>query len=249
MARIRQQRPSPGLFVAVIALVVALGGLAVALPGKNNVDKNDLKKGAVTKKAIKKGAVTKKAIKKNAVTAKAIKQGAVRSKQVRDDSLTGADINESTLGEVPNAATARNLVGHKPFFIKLSFGQSQVIDQHGTVSLTAVCDQTGGDDRIRIIAATTQDGAILKSGGADNLLGPGSGAPGAFLNVGTPEDDREFVNVSDTSGETTAFFRLDGGYVVGPDGKMISLEEEGLLLAINYLGSNCVLAGITDQHG
>ena len=30
---------------------------------------------------------------------------------------------------------------------------------------------------------------------------------------------------------------------------MISLkEEEGLLIAVNYLGANCVLAGITDLH-
>jgi hypothetical protein len=75
--QISNRRPSPALIVALIALVAALAGTATALPGKNQVDKNDLKKGAVTKKALKKGAVTKKAIKKDAVTTKAIKAGAV----------------------------------------------------------------------------------------------------------------------------------------------------------------------------
>ena len=76
------RRPSPALIVAMTALVVALAGTATALPGKNNVDKNDLKKGAVTKKAIKKGAVTKKAIKANAVTTKAIQEGAVTTEKL-----------------------------------------------------------------------------------------------------------------------------------------------------------------------
>jgi hypothetical protein len=68
---------SPALFVAMIALVAALAGSAVALPGKNTVDKNDIKKGAVTKKALKKGAVTKKALKKGAVTNPALATAAV----------------------------------------------------------------------------------------------------------------------------------------------------------------------------
>jgi hypothetical protein len=45
------------MLVAVIALVAALAGTATALPGKNKVDKNDIKKNAVKSKAIAKGAV------------------------------------------------------------------------------------------------------------------------------------------------------------------------------------------------
>jgi hypothetical protein len=55
------------LTVAVLALFVALGGIAGALPGKKSVDKNDLKKNAVA------------------------------SKNVAPDTLTGGDIKESTL--------------------------------------------------------------------------------------------------------------------------------------------------------
>jgi hypothetical protein len=69
-------RPSPALIVALIALVAALAGSAVALPGKNKVDKNDIKKNAI------------------------------QGKQVKNDTLTGDDVDESTLGQVPSAATA-----------------------------------------------------------------------------------------------------------------------------------------------
>ena len=52
-----RKRPSAALIVALVALVAALAGTAVALPGKNSVDKNDIKKNAVKSKAIKNGQV------------------------------------------------------------------------------------------------------------------------------------------------------------------------------------------------
>jgi hypothetical protein len=46
-------RPSPSLVVSCVALIVALAGTAVALPGKKVIDKNDLKKNVVKSKNIK----------------------------------------------------------------------------------------------------------------------------------------------------------------------------------------------------
>lgn len=60
--------PAPALLVAAIALVLALAGGAMALPGENRVDGSDIEKGAVTHKAFKKGAVTSKATAARAVT-------------------------------------------------------------------------------------------------------------------------------------------------------------------------------------
>jgi hypothetical protein len=45
------------LFVSVIALVFAVGGVATALPGKKTIDKNDLKKNVVKSEHIKDGNV------------------------------------------------------------------------------------------------------------------------------------------------------------------------------------------------
>jgi hypothetical protein len=91
-------RPSPAMAVAFIALLAALSGTAVALPGKNTVDSGDLKKNAVKAADIA----------RNAVTAPKIRNGAVNGGKVRNDSLTGTDINESTLGQVPSANTANS---------------------------------------------------------------------------------------------------------------------------------------------
>jgi len=49
--------PSPAMVVAVIALVVAMSGAAIALPGKNSVKSNDIKRGAVKGTDIATGAV------------------------------------------------------------------------------------------------------------------------------------------------------------------------------------------------
>lgn len=76
----------PAMGVAFLALLIALSGTAIALPGKNKVDKND--------------------IKKNAIAAKQIKAGAVASSEAKNNSLKGVDINEGTLGQVPSALTA-----------------------------------------------------------------------------------------------------------------------------------------------
>jgi hypothetical protein len=89
--------PSPALLVSVIALVLALAGSAIALPGKGSVDKNDLAKGAVTKKAIKKGAVTAKAIKANAVTTPAIADGSVTTGKIADGAVTEAKVLDAVL--------------------------------------------------------------------------------------------------------------------------------------------------------
>lgn len=59
---------SPATVISMIALFVAIGGsAAIALPGKKNIDANDLK------------------------------QNVIASKNVKPDALTGADINEGSL--------------------------------------------------------------------------------------------------------------------------------------------------------
>ncbi len=45
-------KPSPAMIVAIIALVVAIGGTAGALPGKESVKRNDLATGSVGARSI-----------------------------------------------------------------------------------------------------------------------------------------------------------------------------------------------------
>lgn len=48
----RISRPSPAMIVAIVALIVAIGGTATALPGKFTVGRKDLKKESVGARAL-----------------------------------------------------------------------------------------------------------------------------------------------------------------------------------------------------
>ena len=67
LRKLKEHAGIAALTVAVMALFVALTGIAGALPGKQAIDKNDLKKNVI------------------------------KSKNVGPDALTGADIDEDTL--------------------------------------------------------------------------------------------------------------------------------------------------------
>jgi hypothetical protein len=90
--------PSPAMAVAFIALLAAISGTAVALPGRNTVDSGDIKKGAVKTADIA----------KNAIRGANVGDGSLSGADVKDESLTGADILESSLGTVSRADTANS---------------------------------------------------------------------------------------------------------------------------------------------
>jgi hypothetical protein len=227
-----------------IAVFLILGGasaVAASQLGKNSVGSKQLKNNAVT---------TKK-IKKNAVTTAKIKTGAVDGSKVKDASLTGADINLGTLGTVPsatnatNAGTASNLAGQTPFFVRLGFGQTQTLASHGSVSLVASCLQEGGDDIARILEQTSQNGAV--AGGSDDWEGGPN--PSDFLNTDTPEAQRELVSNDETSGDINVDSEIDQGFVLGPDGKMLTTNSEGIALGLNYRAPGCLFAGVINAVG
>lgn len=89
-------KPSPAMIVAVIALIVALGGGAIAatnLP-RNSVGPNQIRKNAVT---------TPK-IRNNAVTTPKIRNNSINSAKVRDRSLTVRDFQQNSLPRGPQGA-------------------------------------------------------------------------------------------------------------------------------------------------
>jgi hypothetical protein len=86
--------------VAYLALFVALGGSAFAV--------SSLPSKSVGTKQLKSGAVTSPKIKNGAVRAAKLANGAVTAAKVKNDSQTGAQIDESTLGTVPDAIHSTN---------------------------------------------------------------------------------------------------------------------------------------------
>ena len=111
MTKYRPSRPSAGLVVAVVALIMALGGTAYAgglVPGKNTVGTKQLKKNAVTTVKIKNGAVTGSKLNLTGVTvpnanhANTADSATNASHATAADSATNAG-NASALGGVPAA--------------------------------------------------------------------------------------------------------------------------------------------------
>lgn len=231
--------PSPALWVALVALVVAMSGAAVALPGKGQVKKDDLAKGAVTAKAIAKNAVRSKNIKTGAVTGAKVKDGSLGSADVGDDSLTSKDIGDyavfssSTGNLVKLTATeaATEAAGR-------AAAPATVLFSKGGLTLYAKCFRDTGTDTTynEIYVATAADGALLD--GSDDL----GGGPAAtdFLNTTTAEVDRQI----DTATTTGATAQIDEGEftVVGADGTH-------LLGQTTVAVKNGVLAGGNGVYG
>lgn len=221
-----------------IAVFLVLGGATAIAAG--------LAKNSVGTKQLKKNAVTTAKLKKNSVTTAKIRNGAV----------TGAKLNIGTIGKVPSAAaadtanlansanSANSLVGQTTFAIRLGFGQSQTIASHGSVSFVAGCRQEGGDDYAEVLFQTSVNGAV--AGGSDSYEG---NSPTDFLNTDTPAADRVLVDESETSGNTYVSADIDDGFVLGPDGKGLVANSEGLILGLNYGGPGCYIAGVVNAVG
>jgi hypothetical protein len=227
------RRPSPAIIVAIIALVAALAGSAVALPGKNSVKSNDIAKNAI------------------------------KSKHVKNNKLTGADINESKLGKVPSAASADSagaVAYEKTFNLRLAFGDDVEIASNGTVSLRAECVADGVIDGsinrqgIRIYGKTTAPGAFL-AGDNDDYEGDDDGdgpEAGEYLEPTDQAPDAELSSVDNSSGgnpEQRVENEIDHGFIASADGKYIGIDGEKTLLAVRAFGSDCAAIGTVDVLG
>jgi hypothetical protein len=106
--------------LALVAIFLALGGTAAALPGKNKVDSGD------------------------------IKNGQVQSIDVLDDGLSGADIAESTLsGIAPSGPAGGALAGSypNPSLAPASVGENEIAN--GSVGVAEIASNAVGADAIQ----------------------------------------------------------------------------------------------------
>jgi hypothetical protein len=238
--------PSPSMAVAFIALLAALGGTAVALPGTGTVNSGDIRNSTIRTQDIKNN---------SGVRTQDIRNSTIRGRDVRNNTLRGNDINEASLGIVPSATNANTATraisadragavnGRTPFLIKLAAGQTTTIASNGPVSIQARCTTGGGFDTVQILGATTAPGSAL--GGNDDF----EGSAGNTLEPTTAPDDREILSSSDTAGQTEVNWNIDSGWVMAPDGKSISIDGETTPLGVNYAGAKCVVSGIVNTAG
>jgi hypothetical protein len=246
MGSIRKLRPSPALFVALAALVMAMSGAAVALPGKNTVQKNDIENGAVTGKKIAKGAIGSAQIKGKSVRGNRLKDGAIKEKQLADNAVSGKKIADGAVGEkkiADGAVTAAKVPDGGLSSKKISDYTVIAGASGGFVKLTAT--EAGSEAAARTAAPATElfkkgqitiSAKCFRDTAADTTFAevyvataangaifngatdflPGGNAATDFLNTDTAETDR----VLDDEAATAATASLGEGEftIAAPDG-------------------------------
>jgi hypothetical protein len=230
MSRIMRRRPSPAMVVALIALCVALGGTATALPGRNTVRKDDIARAAVRAQHIYSKAVRTKHIRARNVTRSKIARRAINSDLVGLDALTGSNIVESSLSTVPNASNASKVnnrsVEKFSFVAPAGTAAVQVLSLNG-ISVFAAC---GAGPALDVTAATSVSGSWVHSGGTHGGAGNFYVADDAF-------------NAGDTfaplQNATTGSTNLRGTLTyVRPDGEVTTAD-----FLAQETATSCVFAG------
>lgn len=213
MRRILDIRPSPSVVISILALFVALSGVAVALPGENTVNSGDVVNNSLRSVDLKNGS-------------------GVKGVDVTDNSLSGADINESSLGSVPRAASLNGLrvlpVKHRSGDVtnQLIFSagglQLRVTCAFSNEELRATTTVTGGEIAVVSDDAIAADGsASLINHNLDNSFSPGEEFD--LQDTPTASDDRIYQ------------LHYIGGHGVSVTAQLITDGDLG--------ANNCIVSG------
>jgi hypothetical protein len=124
---------NPAMIVAILALVFAIAGSAVA-------------------SGLRKNSVTSKSIRKNSVTGSKVKNSSLTGSDIKDRSITGKDIDESTLAKVPTADSVDGIDGSSligrdtlvTFNVAMNRGDAdRVLTTMGPFNLVGKCGVSG----------------------------------------------------------------------------------------------------------
>jgi hypothetical protein len=255
MKHLKGVRPSPALFVSMIALVMAMSGAAIA--AKATVTSKDIKKAAVTTQKLANGAVTKKKVAKGAIGSQQIigksikgnriKDGGIKDKQIADATITGAKVAAEGLSSTnisdyaviaaenggPVRVTATDAAN--PAAGRAAAPATELFKK-GDITLTAKCfrDTTADVVYAEIYSSTATNGAIQSA--QDDL--EGGNAATDFLNTDTPEEDRQV----DSTTASAADAQFDEGEfaISGANGPSLSGQTSVGAKNGNLAGGNGV---------
>ena len=184
-SKLRRFRPSHATVVAYLALFVALGGTAYAaatIGSAEVVDDSlqsvDLKDNAavgsrdVVNDSVTGGGLGSVDVRNNSLTSNDV--AALTGADVTDDSLKGADVEESSLGQVPSARNAESATSaddaSNAFYLN---GRHSSHFLSGDVEHTNSGLTTGTTDSDGVTSAAIFCGNFNSSTGADPVLGGG----------------------------------------------------------------------------
>ena len=195
-------RGSPALVIASVALFVALGGSVYAA-----------KKAKIDGRAIKAKSIPGNRLKPRSIGANRLKPGALRA--AIPTPLTGTDINELTLGQVPSAAhadsadTAQSAVDAQTALNAVNAVDAQTVNGHSVGCLPGTRDFAGA------CWETTPNGAVDAPTAARKCAAKGGTLPGALELAAFAEEPGVTLHAGDEwSGELMNFSGPDAYGVV-----------------------------------
>jgi hypothetical protein len=218
MKKLKVGRPSTGaagLVVGCVALIVALSGSAVGLPGINRVDSGD------------------------------IKNNSVKGKDVAEPTLgTVPDANELGGQPASNFATAAQLAALAPDDQILSLAGAMdvgdpplTLDVWGPFTFIGTCGQNMGVERGAIDIATSQDNTFLNAQAQDDADFDVADSPNILAehvgNVSNSSANPPDIDFWDAGGGFTFISTSDGA----PD------DGIGIGIALNTAGAECRFSG------
>lgn len=157
----RRRRPSLATVIALLALVVALGTGAEALPGRGSVQTDDLAKRAVTTPKIDRGAVTGSRIATGAVGAAKIRDAAVSPAKLKDHAMWALiDVDGSLIQGSGVASVTRT--GSGIYFVVFNRG---VVDRP---LVATVYNEGAGAGQVNLRHCTTEHPAGLACEGGES---------------------------------------------------------------------------------
>jgi hypothetical protein len=179
--------PSPALVVAGLALFVALGGTVYAAKKKARIDG----------KAVKVKSLPGNRVKLRSIPANRLKPGVFATLSAQAGPITGAEIDELTLGQVPEAAHAASA----------DTAQSATDAQTAVNAVNAVNAQTVNGHGVGCLPGTQQfAGACWQSFASETAVSAPAAATSCAVQGGTLPEALQLAAFSQQPGVT-----LDGG--------------------------------------
>lgn len=105
MKRILAHRPSPAMGVALVALFVALGGVSYGF-ATGSIDSREIADNSIRSKDVRNNNLRSRDLRNNDIRSVDIRNRTLRRHDIALDTLTGNEIRESKLDQVPSAALA-----------------------------------------------------------------------------------------------------------------------------------------------
>ena len=167
----RTFKPSPAMAVALLALLVALGGSALAA-SYVITKSSQIKDGAVTAADVKDSSLAGADVKDSALTGADVKNSSLTGADLKDGSLSGADVDVSRLGKVPaatiadSATTARTASSAERARISDEVDGQHVERIVATLASGASATVAGVDGGLQILAACTAGGELQLQAGS-----------------------------------------------------------------------------------